>query len=748
MLGLKAWNLHSNMYHLFECPTPTVTSFPSSLSSQILQRTQSPPLQSKLFAVSTFVCTSKSQISNYPISPRNCIFDTGLYQLQLQSCKSLEELKQIHTSLLISGILQGNPHWEAQIISKYAKFGHLSIARSFFDRICGNNSFLWNTMTRAYAQTGFGLETIELYARMIREGIKPNNYTYPFVLKACAMNSWLRNGRLVHQQIIRSGFQSDSFVEAGLVDMYSKCGQNDDARKVFDNMLNRDLVSWTAMITGYEQAELPDEALMVLWQMQGEGLMPDSVCVVSVASAIAQLGNLQMAKSLHAFVILTGFVEDLAVENSLLAMYAKCGSVKIARLVFNRMAKCDGITWNAMMTCYDQNGHAHEALKLFDHMKLCGPKPNSVSVLIALSACAYLGALHIGRQVHGFMENAMIKPDMMIWNSLVDMYAKCGDLDCAIWIFESMPKRDVSSWNVMISGYGNHGHGKEAMASFSRMCEEGINPNHITYTCLLSACSHAGLLEEGRKLFENMTNETLLMPMVKHYACMVDLLGRAGHLDEAHELIKQMPSKPNDGVWGALLGACRIHGNTRIGEYAAQNLFRIEPEHAGYYVLMSNIYAASNHWEEVGKLRGVMKSKGLKKPAACSMIELEKEIHVFHSSDWSHPQSKRIQREMERLVAELKRVGYVPDTSCVLHDVEEEDKEHILNSHSEKLAIAFGLMNIHGSMPIRITKNLRVCGDCHSAFKFISSIYTRKIVVRDANRFHHFQDGVCSCKDY
>ncbi|GAV73408.1 PPR domain-containing protein/PPR_2 domain-containing protein/PPR_3 domain-containing protein/DYW_deaminase domain-containing protein [Cephalotus follicularis] len=604
-------------------------------------------------------------------------------------------------------------------------------------------------MLRGYANNGHCFETMELYTLMRRIGISSNNYTFPFVLKACALKSLILEGKVIHGYAIRTGFDSDIFVETALLDMYAKCGLTDDGRKVFDRMPVRDVVCWTAMITGCEQAEKPKEALLLFRHMQQEGLLAGSITLVSVISAVGQLGHSMMAHSVHAFAVCNGFLESVRVGNSIVSMYAKCGNVKLARLVFDRMEERDGISWNSMLSGYTQNGQASEALLLFYHMQDSGCKPNPVTALILVSACAYLGSRHLGRKLHDFIADSNIKIDTILWNSLMDMYAKCGDLETAVKMFNDIDpsKRDVTSWNILISGYGMHGNGKKALEVFSRMQEEGGEPDHVTFASILSACSHAGLIDEGRNCFAGMTKLSVT-PQMKHYACVVDMLGRAGLLDEAFDMIRKMPLPPNDEVWGALLLACRIYGNAEIGEIAANNLFRLEPEHAGYYVLMSNIYAASNKWQEVKKLRQDMQVKGLKKTAAFSVIEFGKGVHGFHTADQVNPHWQEVYKRVESLAVEMKMAGYVPDKSCVLHDVEEEDKEQILNYHSEKLAIAFGLMKIDPGVEIQVTKNLRMCNDCHSAFKFISHIYRRKIIVRDANRFHHFQGGACSCKDY
>ncbi|KAK9118628.1 hypothetical protein Scep_016721 [Stephania cephalantha] len=677
-----------------------------------------------------------------------------LYDHLLQSCCNLKLLKQIHSSLITSGFIKKSTHLVARIILKYSALGHPECARSIFNGIATStsNSFLWNTMLRAYANGGHCVEALSLYRLMQRARIAADNYTFPFVLKATASRSLVVEGKMVHGDAIRRGLESDMFVEAALVDMYAKCGEVTDGRRIFDRMPDRDLVCWTAMITAYEQSERPEEALMLFWRMQGEeGLSADSVTAVSLASAVAQLGDLRKARSIHAHAIRNGFLEeDISVGNSIVAMYAKCSHIEEARLVFEKMKQKDGVSWNSMLSGYVQNGRASEALSLFDEMQVPGmSKLTSVTALIMVSACSYLGSRHLGKKLHDFIISSGMRVETTLWNAILDMYGKCGDLQTAVDMFNmSTPgQRNVSSWNVMISGYGMHGYGKDALRFYEKMQEEGFEPNHITFTSLLAACSHSGLVDEGRKRFQDM-NKLNVKPEAKHYTCMVDMLGRAGLLDEALDLIKKMPLEPSDEVWGALLLACKIHCNAEMGEVAAQTLFHLQPEHTGYYVLMSNIYAALSKWQEVGMLRRDMKSRGLRKPAALSVIEFDEEVHGFHAADQTHPQCRQVHEKVQILVLEIKMAGYVPDRLCVLHDVEEEDKDLILTNHSEKLAVAFGIMRLEPQMPIYITKNLRVCNDCHSAFKFISQVHQRKIVVRDANRFHHFQDGSCSCNDY
>ncbi|KAI4304016.1 hypothetical protein MLD38_039584 [Melastoma candidum] len=607
-------------------------------------------------------------------------------------------------------------------------------------------------MIRAYTNNGQWSDALALYSLMRRSGVWPNNYTYPFVLKACGHDpsAGIWSGKTVHGELIRNGLESDLYVEAALVIWYAKCGELNDGRKVFDGMTSRDLVCWTTMITAYEQAELPRESLMMFgFMQQQQGILADSVTVVSVASAVGQLGNVKSARSVHAHALCCGILEDVCGGNAIVAMYGKCGDVESARMAFDRMEERDIISWNAVLSGFVQNGQAREAFSLFELMKESGCRPNPLTALIMLSACSFLGSCQLGMKIQGFLVDNKITVDLTLRNALIDMYAKCGDLETAMGMFNDIGvrERDVTSWNVMIAALGTHGRGKEALDLYLRMQEEGVRPNHITFVSVLSACSHAGLIDEGKNCFADMQRFSVKQE-VKHYACMVDMLGRAGLLNEAFDLVRTMPSPPNDGVWGALLLACRVQGNSELGEVAANNLFLLEPEHPGYYVLMSNVYAASRKWHEVGNLRTEMKSRGLMKPAAVSMIEYRGEIVGFQTADWLNPFRHEAYKKLEGIAVEMKSRGYFPDRSCVLHDVEEEDKDHILNYHSEKLAVAFGIIKSEAGSTITVMKNLRICCDCHSAFKLISDIYRRRIVVRDGNRFHHFEAGSCSCNDY
>eukprot|EP01018_Ginkgo_biloba_P018482 Gb_07217 [translate_table: standard] len=660
---------------------------------------------------------------------------------------ALQQGKWIHGYSIRCGF-ESNIFVGTALIDMYAKCGHIEFALQLFNKMSERNVVSWSAMIAGCAHNEHPNEALALFNQMQLSDVQPNPVTVVSVLQACAHLGALEQGKWVHDYITRNGFESNIFVGTALIDMYAKCGSIEIACQLFDAMSKRDIISWNAMIDGYAQNGRVNEALTLFHQMQLANLKPNIVTAVNVLQACTHLGALGQGKLIHGYVIKNGFELDAFVENSLIGMYAKSGNVEDAWKLFDKTCKRDVVSWNAMIAGYAQTGHANEALRLFHQMQLADVTSDSATLVSVLQACAHLAYLLQGKWIHGYIIRHGFEMDVSVGNSLVSMYAKCGSIDIARRLFDNMPQRNAVSWNAIIAGYGMHGHGEEALALFSQMQQKGMEPDCITFVCVLSACSHAGFLDEGWQYFDSMIQDYCITPRMEHYACMVDLLGRAGHLNVAQDFIKKMPFEPDASVLGALLGACRIHSNIELGEQVAERLFVLEPENAGFYVLLSNIYASAGRWDDAARVRTMMNERGVKKIPGWSLIEVNNKVHAFLVEDRSHPQSEKIYAILETLSGQMKEAGYVPNTNFVLHDVEEEVKEHMLCSHSEKLAIAFGLINTSPGTPIRIVKNLRVCGDCHTATKFISKIVRREIIVRDASRFHRFKDGLCSCGNY
>ncbi|CAK9236426.1 unnamed protein product [Sphagnum troendelagicum] len=565
---------------------------------------------------------------------------------------------------------------------------------------------------------------MELFQQMQEEGMSPNRFTFVPVLKACTSLRALEKGRRAHEQIIQLGCASDVFVGSSLVDMYAKCGSIEDARRVFDSMPSHDLVSWNAIISNvFVGSSLVDMYVKC-------GRMDDAWRVFNRTPT-----------------------SDAISWNVMILGYVKCGQGDKALELFQQM-QWEGmplrnvVSWNVMISGLVKCGQGHKALELFQQMQQEGVEPSSVTFVGVLNACASVVALEEGRLVHQQIVKSGCESNIFVGSSLVDMYAKCGSMEEACKVFNKMPLRNVVSWNAILGGFAMHGHGKEALEHFKQMRSEGVRPDNTTFVCLLSACSHAGLVDEGLRCFESMSTDCMISARLEHYTCMVDLLGHAGRLHEAEAIIKTMPYKPDAAVWKALLNACRVHGNMEMGERIAKQVLKVDPGNAASYVLLSNIYAAVGKWNLSAILQQQRLERGVKKQPGCSWIEVNNKVHMFILNDQDHPNMIDVHAELKRLSQQMHEAGYVPDTSFGLHDMEEEEKASHLCHHSEKLAIAFGLISTPPGAPLRILKNLHICGDCHTSTKFIAKMLSRTIIVRDAKRFHHFKDGVCSCMDY
>ncbi|KAL0419206.1 UNVERIFIED_CONTAM: Pentatricopeptide repeat-containing protein [Sesamum radiatum] len=416
------------------------------------------------------------------------------------------------------------------------------------------------------------------------------------------------------------------------------------------------------------------------------------------------------------------------------------------------MSERNGVSWCSMLAVYEQNDIGEKACEVFLQARRAGVEPSDFMVSSVLSACAGLATLEAGRVVHGLAVKACIEENIFVGSALVDMYGKCGSIEDSERAFFMMPRRNLICWNALIGGYAHQGLADVALELFKEMtnCKqsEGLQPNYVTFVCVLTACSRGGMVNVGMDIFESMRGKYGISPGAEHYACIVDMLGRAGQLERAYQFIRQMPIRPTISIWGALLGACKMHGKSELGKIAAENLFELDPQDSGNHVLLSNMFAAAGQWDEANLVRKEMKDVGIKKGAGCSWISVKNSIHVFQAKDTSHSRHYEIQAMLAKLRKDMKAAGYIPDTKLALYDLEDEEKELEVWNHSEKIALAFGLIALPPGVPIRITKNLRVCVDCHSAIKFISRIVHREIIVRDNNRFHRFMDNQCSCGDY
>jgi len=587
---------------------------------------------------------------------------------------------------------------------------------------------------------------------MVLSGNIPDRFTLSGVLSACAELKLLSLGQQLHSWVIQVGLALDVCIGCCLVDMYAKCSSNgslDDSRKIFIRMINHNVMSWTAIITGYVQSGgLDMEAVELFCEMIKADFTPNHFTFSSVLKACANLSDPRMGEQVYAHAVKLGLASVNCVGNSLISMYARSGMMEDARKAFDMLFEKNLISYNTVVDGYAKNLNSEKAFQLFHEIEDAGIGVSAFTYASLLSGAASIGAIGKGEQIHASVLKSGFESNQCISNALISMYSRCGNIESALQVFNDMGDRNVISWTSMITGFAKHGFASRAVEFFHKMLEVGVRPNEITYIAVLSACRHVGLISEGWKHFTAMYKEHDIVPRMEHYACMVDLLGRSGSLLEALEFVNSMPFKADALVWRTFLSACRVHGNKELGKHAAKMILEQDPHDPAAYILLSNLYASSGQWEDVAIIRKKLKERNLIKEAGCSWIEVENTVHKFHVGDTSHSLAREIYDELNHLALKIKELGYVPDTEFVLHDVEDKLKEQYLFQHSEKIAVAFGLISISKSKPIRVFKNLRVCGDCHAAIKFISIATSREIVVRDSNRFHHFKDGTCSCNDY
>ncbi|MQM13356.1 hypothetical protein Taro_046277, partial [Colocasia esculenta] len=598
------------------------------------------------------------------------------------------------------------------------------------------------------ATQGRHLDALLLYREALRSPSAPDPFfAFPILLKSSAALRLPSAAAQLHARAVRSGCHAHPFILTSLISAYSRLSLPALAARLLRDLGARAAdatltVGYNALISGFALNALHRPAVSLFLRMRRAAVPFNSVTMLALLPCCPRLPrhSFLSGAALHACNVKAGTDVDPSVANCLLTMYARCGAVDIARRMFDGMLpeKRDLITWNAMVSAYAQNGMASEALDLYHEMKRAGVEPDAVTLVGVLSSCANLGAQAVGQQVeHRISGEPSFRSNMALQNALINMNGRCGDLRHAREIFDGMPKRSVVSWTAIISAYGMHGHGNMATDLFERMCAAGVQPDRVVMVTVLSACSHAGMTEKGLHYFRNMERAYNVAPGPEHYACVVDLLGRAGRLQEARELIQSMPMEPDGAVWGALLGACKIHHDIRTAELAFDRVVEFEPMNVGYYVLLSNVYSDAGMLNGVARIRVMMRQRGLRKEPGCSYMEHKGKVHMFLADDRSHLQTG----DIYRLLGELEALV---DGSYGGGMERRKDVRH----HSEKLAIAFGLLNTEMGSKMVVIKNLRVCENCHRFIKLVSGVVGREIVVRDATRFHHFSDGGCSCNDY
>lgn len=661
--------------------------------------------------------------------------------------KSLADSRLVHARIIKVGIL--NVKVGNKLNYAYMKCGSIVDARKLFDELPKRHIISWNSMISFHVGRRKCKDAILLCTRMVSEGVMPDQYTLSSVFKAFSELGLVHGGMGAHGMAVVLGLEvSDAFVGSALVDMYAKFGKMKDAQLVADRVMSKDVVLFTALIVGYTQHGDGIEALKVFVNMINRGIKANEYTFASILITCGNLEDLRVGKLIHGLLIKSGLESVVTSQTSLLTMYARCSLVDDSLKVFKDISHPNQVTWTSLIAGLVQNGREEIALSKFKEMIRSSILPNSFTLSSVLQACSRLAMLEGGKQIHAMVMKFELNKDRYAGAALVDLYGKCGGTEMARSVFDSLVEFDVVSMNSMIYAYAQNGSGHEAIKLFNEMKELGIEPNEVTVLSVLLACNNAGLVEEGCHMFASFRNNPKYELTRDHYACMVNLLGRCGRLEEAEVLIREV-REPDVVLWRTLLSACRIHGEVEMAERTLSRVRDLAPDDDATHVLMSNLYASTGNWNQVIEMKSTMREIKLKKIPAMSWVEIDKEVHTFMAGDWSHPRSNEILETLEYLFEKVTSLGYVPDTRFVLQNLDEESKRRSLYYHSEKLATAFALWTTRNrGTSIRIFKNLRVCGDCHSWIKFVSNVVGREIIARDAKRFHHFKEGSCSCGDY
>nr|CAD1830821.1 unnamed protein product [Ananas comosus var. bracteatus] len=677
------------------------------------------------------------------------------------------------------------PPLHARLLLRPLRPPDLVHARLLFSHLPRPNAFAYNAMIRAHSRAQSPRESVLLYKSMVSNGapLIANNFTFTFLVNACAKLPSPDVGFGVHCHVVKCGFHSDTYVMNSLMHLYSSFGDMPCARKVFDACSQRDAVSFNTMMDGYAKAGEAVNGLSVFKQMLDSDSKPDSSTFASVLSLCSELGDARTGKMVHLLAyktigsdkfsnyIVTALVDmysrcgmmrlanqafrmmgdsaDVKAWSSLVSGYARCGDIGTARKLFSEMPQKDLIAWTALISGCARSGKYREALEIFMEMEKEGLRPDEVTMVTVLSACAQLGALDLGKKLHGYVEDdGLLNRNPRIITAIVDIYAKCGCIQEALDIFYKVDYRlkTVELFNAIISGLAQHGLGEKAIAVFGEMESLGFVPDEITFVGVLCACSHSGLVSEGTKLFDSMVKYGL-KPQIEHYGCMVDLFGQVGLLNEARSFIEKMPIKANSVIWSALLRSCRIHRNAEIGELAKEQLLQLNRNYKERDFLLSDLFSDVKRRDYAQKLRDIINYRHNGRRTGYSYVEWDGTVHQFSANMNSHPQAKEISIMLEEISRRLSFTGYDTVTEQILYNVGKDKKGSLVPYHSEKVALAFGLINLGAEEPVKIVTNLRMCSDCHSSFKLLSKIFNREITVRDGIRFHEIKHGLCSCED-
>ncbi|KAF8377269.1 hypothetical protein HHK36_030644 [Tetracentron sinense] len=554
----------------------------------------------------------------------------------------------LHAAVIKTG-LQSDVFLSNHVLNMYAKCGYINSARRLFDQMSEKNLVSWSAMISGYDQAGEPLMSLNLFSQI---PLEPNEFIYASIVSACASLLALAQGKQVHARSLKSGYMSISFVSNSLMSMYMNCGLCNDAFSVFTSISEPNSVSYNAMIAGFAENMQPERGCEVFKLMHHRGLVPDRFTFLGVLGLCTDAEDLLRGMELHCQTIKLGLDITPFIGNVILTMYAKCNLIEEAQAAFKSIEEKDAISWNTLIVACSQCADHSKGLKVFREMaKAAGVRPDDFTFASALAACAGLASIRHGGQIHAHMIRTRLDQDAGVGNALMNMYSKCGCIGYANTVFHHMVHRNLVSWNTILGGFGNHGLGRKALELFGQMQVMEVKPDPVTFIGLLTACNHAGLVDEGRAYFNSMAEDYKIVPEIEHFSCLIDLLGRAGRLKEAEEYMEKSPFGRDPVILGSLLSACRLHGDVVVGERMANRLLELQPVITSPYVLLSNLYASDGRWDAVAEARKMLKGSGVKKEPGHSLIEVKGIVEKFTVGDFSNSR-------MEEIVGVLRSLSW------------------------------------------------------------------------------------------
>ncbi|XP_076899555.1 pentatricopeptide repeat-containing protein At3g49170, chloroplastic-like [Bidens hawaiensis] len=680
-------------------------------------------------------------------------FEPSTYVSLLQKCYSFQHAQIIHALILKSGYHQ-DLFVMTSLVNVYGKCGAMDSARQVFDHLPNRNVVTWTSLMSGYANNSHPEIAIQVFLNMLEYGLYPTNYTVGVVLNACAAVCDVKTGKQVHGYVLKYGLEDDTSVGNSLCNLYSKCsGYLDSAMKAFWRIKERNVISWTIVVSACGDNGDSEAGLRLFSEMLEEGVEVNEFILTSVLSLCCTLQAVDVGLQVHSLSIKIGYGLNVPVTNSVMYLYLKMGLFSEAKKLFDGLEKVSLVTWNAMIAGHAQmmdvaensivaSRNGVEALDMLVRLQRSGLKPDLFTLSSVLTVCSNLVALEQGEQVHAQTIKTGFLSDVVVGTALVNMYSKCGSIKKASKAFVEMTSRTLISWTSMITAFAQHGLYLQALDLFNDMRLAGDRPNKVTFVGVLSACSHAGMVDEGLRYFEMMEHEYKIVPVMDHYGCVIDMFVRLGRLEEAFEFVKKMEVEPNEFIWSLLVAGCRSHGNLELGFYAAEQLLLLSPKDPETYIMLLNMYVSAGRWKDASKVRKAMKDDTVMKLKDWSWISIKDKVYSFKPDD---TQFEEVDVLLRYLLEKSRSLRY--EWKETPENEESEDKEARVH-HSEEFAVVFGLLKTEKPAAVRVVKSTSMCRDCHSFIKIVSVLTQREIVVKDSKRLHRFDNGKCSCGDF